>query len=115
MHGTNPNDVNGGRKRRMDWDPLDLNSNGNIGSSDPKIPNLAACGKDQRRKDNIIANGNGPANANGSGSGKPINIIFGNQKKTRYNQTINTAGHCFFISNFVRTSQRDHIAIGVSL
>lgn len=72
MHGTNPNDVNGGRKRRMDWDPLDLNSNGNIGSTDPKIPNLAACGKDQRRKDNIIANGNGTANANGGGSGKQI-------------------------------------------
>lgn len=49
MHGTTPNDVHG-KKRRMDWDPLDLNSNADIGSSDPKTPNLA-CGK-ERRKNN---------------------------------------------------------------
>lgn len=47
MHGTTPNDVHG-KKRRMDWDPLDLNSNADIGSSDPKTPNLA-CGKERRK------------------------------------------------------------------
>lgn len=50
MHGTAPNDVQG-KKRRMDWDPLDLNSSTEIGSSDPKSPHLV-CGKDRDRRKN---------------------------------------------------------------
>lgn len=40
MHGATPNDGNG-KKRRMEWDPLDMNSNVDIGPSDPKQPNLS--------------------------------------------------------------------------
>lgn len=69
MH-PNSNDITGGKKRRLDWDPLDINANGNIGPSDQKIPNLTACEKDHRRKDNIIGNGNTNTNGNGVGPGK---------------------------------------------
>lgn len=60
MHGTTPNDVNG-KKRRMDWDPLDLNSNADIGPSEPKAPNLCngdngGSGKERDRR-NKNANG----------------------------------------------------------
>lgn len=64
MHGTN--DVNG-KKRRMDWDPLEMNANADIGPSEPKAPNLICNGaatnggtlsvKDRDRRNKLANNG----------------------------------------------------------
>ena len=52
MHGSaGPIDVQS-KKRRMDWESLDLNANLNVGSSEPKIASLGS-GKDRDRRKNL--------------------------------------------------------------
>lgn len=47
------------RKRRMDWDPLDINTNSNGGPSDSKISNVTNGNKDRERRKTATSSNNG--------------------------------------------------------
>lgn len=47
------------RKRRMDWDPLDINTNSNGGPSDAKISNVTTGNKDRERRKTATSSING--------------------------------------------------------
>lgn len=74
MHGSTI-DVNQmqpqGKKRRMDWDSLDLNDSGSGGSGigvvDSKIPNLVNNGKECERNRTKSVNGGRSRNSNVDG------------------------------------------------